>query len=211
MAKWRPEKRKAPCAECPFRRTSVRGYLGADNPEHFVQTAAGGSDLPCHMDIDYTDPDWLKTQEPDAPLCVGSLQFQNNWLSLSRLPHVAEAQRELEGNPRVFDNPEEFLIHHKYGRWDGPTEPGQGYRAAHVDVVRGVSPIARVESWRTDEESDDTLFIAWNEDEEVLFVAEHLRDSEELSRWWDGHGDIRFRHDISQSDFDAMRERLSGE
>lgn len=211
MAKWRPEKRKAPCAECPFRRTSTRGWLGADDPEHFVQVSAGGSDLPCHMDIDYTKKDWLEKQEPDAPLCVGSLQFQNNWMSLSRLPHVAEAQREVGDNPRVFDNPEEFLIHHKVGVHDGPTEPGQGYRATHVDVLRGVQPIARVESWRTDEDSDDVLYVAWDEEGDVLHVARNIKESPELLRWWDGRGDIKFRHDVSESDYRAMEAKVNAD
>lgn len=88
--------------------------------------------MPCHMDIDYSKEDWLEKQEPDAPLCVGAMQFQNNYMKLSRDPEIAEAQRAVGNNPNVFSNPEEFLIHHQHGRWEKPVQNSLWW---HADVV----------------------------------------------------------------------------
>lgn len=137
MAKFRPEKRKSPCAECPFRKTSRRGYLGADDPEHFLEMTMKDADMPCHMDIDYTDETWIESQLPDAPLCVGSMQFQNNEMKLSREPEIARGQRAVGENPNVFSTPEEFLIHHMWGRWEKPVKHSHWWNAEKVNAALG--------------------------------------------------------------------------
>ena len=48
----------SPCAECPFRRKSLQGYLGANDVAEFVLAAEGGqSPMPCHMEVDYERPE----------------------------------------------------------------------------------------------------------------------------------------------------------
>ncbi len=103
-----------PCRECPFKRTSMPGYLGVDSAPNFLnETARGVSPMPCHMEIDYEDPDWRETQLPDAPFCEGSLVFLNNIFKLPRDPGYAAAVREAGGDEqRVFASREEFLDHH---------------------------------------------------------------------------------------------------
>lgn len=137
MAKFRPERRKSPCSQCPFRRNSVRGYLGADDPEHFLSLTMRDATMPCHMDIDYSDKDWLTTQEPDAPLCVGALQFQNNFMKLARDPEVARGQRAVGESANVFSNPEEFLVHHMFGRWAGKVKDSFWWMAEKVNRAMG--------------------------------------------------------------------------
>jgi hypothetical protein len=170
MSRYRPEKRKSPCSECPFRRTSTRGWLGADNPEHFVEQTLRGADMPCHMDIDYSDKEWMTTQEPDAPMCVGALQFQNNWLSLSRNPKVAEAQRQVGNNVNVFDSPEQFMIHHKWNMHFGPVEPSFLFNAHKVNLANGFTEIAKVERIGV-RDFDGGIYVAYNDGTKILNVA----------------------------------------
>lgn len=100
-----------PCAECPFRRTSLPSYLGADNPVDFITTALADYPMPCHLTIDYNDPKWKTQWEGGRKgrLCAGAAIFFANLCKLSRdrdrptLP----ADREL-----VFAHPREFLAHH---------------------------------------------------------------------------------------------------
>jgi hypothetical protein len=108
--------RKHPCAGCPWLRKSLPGYLGDDNPEHFYRASvAQESPMPCHEQIDYSDPDWLETQYPEVDLCAGNLIYFRNHLKTPRRPELAEAVREVESSPHVFQWAEEFMAHHAPG------------------------------------------------------------------------------------------------
>lgn len=198
MSRYRPEKRKAPCAECPFRRTSIRGWLGADHPEHFLEMTLKGADMPCHMDIDYSDKEWQTTQEPDAPMCVGALQFQNNWLSLSRNPEVAEAQRAVGNNRNVFDTPEQFMIHHKWNTHFGPVEPSLLFSAQKVNKALGFTEIDSVERIGV-RDFDGGIYAAYNDAKQVINFAietdadnSPLRDVEWLRDFYQDGGKIEY-------------------
>lgn len=210
------DKLKRPCRECPFKRTSMRGYLGSDNPEHFLDQTLRGADMPCHMEIDYSDKEWLTTQEPTAPMCVGGLQMQNNWLSLSRNPKVAEAQDKAGTNKNVFDNPEEFLIHHKVGKHSGPTEPGVRWRATEVDRKRGLIPYDSVEAWSVegDEEFDSILYLAKNKDGVAVAVltgdSRSIKTRDWLAEWAGGGGTITHRTG-SREYIEALRKMMVAE
>jgi hypothetical protein len=107
-----------PCAECPFRRASLPGYLGADNPAGFIATTMADYSMPCHSTIDYSDPQWKVKWDAGriGRLCAGAAIFFANMCKLSRdrdrptLP----ADREL-----VFAHPREFLAHHGEGEESG--------------------------------------------------------------------------------------------
>jgi hypothetical protein len=111
--------RTKPCAECPWLRTSARGWLGASNAEEFYRTSVTQEGhMPCHMDIDYTDKNWRETQLPEADLCAGNLIYYRNHLKNPRDPEVAEWVRAVERSPHVFDWPVEFMEHHMFN--EGP-------------------------------------------------------------------------------------------
>ena len=106
--------RKRPCRECPYRRTSPAGWLGSDHPTAFVgKSYVAEVDMPCHMAIDYTDPDWATSQEPDADMCAGALILLANDHKLPREPRMSDAVRAVEPDcEQVFASPGEFLAHH---------------------------------------------------------------------------------------------------
>lgn len=108
--------RTTPCSECPWRVTSLRGYLGMDTPVHFYwQSVTAEGEMPCHEQIDYGDPHWLDTQLPGADLCAGNLIHYRNTLKAPRRPSLAAAVRGVRASMAVFTWPWEFMRHHMPG------------------------------------------------------------------------------------------------
>lgn len=120
------DKLRRPCKECPLVKGCLAGWLGGDTPESFVDDIVHDATMPCHMTIDYSDPDWFEQQYPDSDLCVGALRFHVNWLHMPRDPDHAAAVRDqwsLVGDrpltdygqafPEVFATPKEFVDYHR--------------------------------------------------------------------------------------------------
>lgn len=99
---------KTPCKECPWKRTSAAGWLGASEPGEFLKLSDSGKRMPCHMaGIDYESDNW-REQAETAPQCAGRAIFLSNRCQLPatgtlKLP----ADRDL-----VFSRPHEFVAHH---------------------------------------------------------------------------------------------------
>jgi len=102
---------KKPCGDCPFRRVSTPNHLGASTPEEFVATALADVPMPCHLTIDYDDPEWKEKwlQGQEGKFCAGSLVFAANMCKLSRDPARPKLPADRE---KVFSWPAEFLKHH---------------------------------------------------------------------------------------------------
>lgn len=111
----KPKLAKA-CRDCPFRRVARPGWLGADTADNFVRGAlADFADypLPCHLTIDYSDPDWKKTQYDESALCAGALIFCKNQAKTPRDPERAAWLLTVEADlETVFRYPWEFYEHH---------------------------------------------------------------------------------------------------
>jgi hypothetical protein len=124
--------RRYPCSDCPWRRNSRRGWLGEDKPVSFFRsTITNEGEFPCHLDINYDDPNWRKTQLANASLCAGQLIFFRNWLKTPRIPVLAAAVRAVHTSRKVFETPTEFLRHHaanfdekmvQWALWPFPSE-----------------------------------------------------------------------------------------
>ena len=104
----------APCHECPFRRVSPNGYLGAATPANFINsTLITEVGMPCHLTVDYEDESWLTAMETSAHRCKGSLIFLKNSCKLPRTPEYAAAVMATQADREtVFANAMEFLSHH---------------------------------------------------------------------------------------------------
>lgn len=105
-------KRRTPCPQCPFRKESAPGYLGAAGAQEFLDATLYEAEMPCHMAINYSDRDWKENQYPTADLCVGAVQFLNNWMKLPRSRKLADACREVGENDKIMSSPEEFMERH---------------------------------------------------------------------------------------------------
>jgi len=106
---------KKPCSDCPFRRASAPGWLGAGSPESFLDCIQRGEPLPCHQTIDYEDPDWLRKWsaqggESDGRMCSGFLIFMANKM---QAPRDKNFPRLPPDQAAVFSTSIEFVRHHR--------------------------------------------------------------------------------------------------
>ena len=102
----------SPCGRCPFRRKSAPGYLGDDNVEDFLGATLSDTPMPCHMSVDYDDPDWADKLD-EARHCAGSLIFLRNQNKLPRDRPLAQAVKAVKQDRKtVFANAQEFREHH---------------------------------------------------------------------------------------------------
>jgi hypothetical protein len=145
---------KKPCRACPYRKESAPGWLGSSSPEYFMRTTFGEegfmtgpeSPMPCHLTIDYEDPDWRKrweegwaTGEGTGSLCAGAAVMFANRVKMPkfiRLP-VREADHE-----NVFSSTSEFIAHHRGGSvhsWDDndPVDDMDGDHESALESVYG--------------------------------------------------------------------------
>lgn len=100
-----------PCKQCPFRRTSLPGYLGeaSYDPESFLQSIEH-SPIPCHLTVNWEEkhPDVSK-----SPVCIGSLQFHKNSCKQPRNVEYGVMVMNSTKNKDVFNWKIEFIKHHK--------------------------------------------------------------------------------------------------
>lgn len=102
---------KTPCDKCPFRRTSIRGWLGPWDIEGLLWHLGRGT-FACHKTITRDDQ-----PEEELTSCAGAAIFLNNKVERSRHWKMAEHQDNVERVPRalrdeVFKWGDEFRVHH---------------------------------------------------------------------------------------------------
>lgn len=99
-----------PCDKCPMRRKSMPGYLGASTPADFIASVHNDAQMPCHLTVDYEDPDWREQlMNGQARACAGIAIYFANICKVSRDP---ERRRLKPDHKAVFSSPREFLAHH---------------------------------------------------------------------------------------------------
>lgn len=124
--------RTTPCAECPFKRRSLQGWLGNSTPLEFIRTTMAEHEMPCHMQVDYEQEDWREQQE-EVSLCAGSLILFRNFYKRPRDGKLAEAVERVRRNTQlVFTTPWQFLKHHYRGK-----VPEDQF--GHFDQVMGIT------------------------------------------------------------------------
>lgn len=104
---------KKPCPDCPWRKTSLKGWLGDQEPELFTDIIKSGSKLPCHktqsksMNLNELDKD-------DSVLhCTGALITMKNNCIRSRNPDIAKLQDKLKQDDEFFSKLSDFEKYHK--------------------------------------------------------------------------------------------------
>jgi hypothetical protein len=96
------------CKACPFKRSSPAGYLGASSAGEFIDTTMRDAEMPCHLTVDYTDPDWNKRLD-GAQFCAGAKIFFRNQCKRSRDTKRPELDADRED---VFSHRGEFMDYH---------------------------------------------------------------------------------------------------
>jgi rubrerythrin len=103
---------KKPCIDCPWRKTSLKGWLGDQDPQLFTDIIKSGSKLPCHktqkkkMNLNELDND-------DKILhCTGALITMKNNCLRSRNPKIAKLQNNISQDDNFFKNLNDFEKYH---------------------------------------------------------------------------------------------------
>lgn len=105
-------KRKTMCAECPWRKNSAPGWLGAAEPWNFVSAIHSEEKMPCHSDVNYNNPNWRKSLETDkVSYCVGQLLATKKACKRPRDPEHAKAVDSVPPDDNSM-NSNEFMKHH---------------------------------------------------------------------------------------------------
>lgn len=100
----------APCRECPFRRTSVSGWLGGNSVDFYLVQSHSDLDIVCHMSPGFRDAELV------ARSCKGLAIYRRNVGKQPRggsalvATKLSKPDREL-----VFATPQEFRQHHTNG------------------------------------------------------------------------------------------------
>jgi hypothetical protein len=123
---------RKPCRECPFRKTALKGWLGSyDGPEDFINVHYR-QDVPnpCHMTVDYDDPDWKEGLE-DATGCAGQ---QIMYLNGFKSPRVWKLDPTLKPDTdAVFKFPAEFVEHHSLAPGESK-QPRPAFACHHCGI-----------------------------------------------------------------------------
>lgn len=101
-----------PCPQCPWRKTSAPGWLGASTPLQFLAQAESEIRMPCHCSVDYDRPDWKERAE-SSPRCAGHATYLRNRCKSPRNASLAQFVGQVIADPdTVFTRPEDFVRHH---------------------------------------------------------------------------------------------------
>ena len=105
------------CPQCPFRRKSAPGYLGAMSydPINFLAPYYHGDQrMACHMKVDWDKQVMRHGRTPeDAPLCRGLIIFLKNSVKLPLNEEVCAAMQTVEKDTEtIFNWQHEFVAHH---------------------------------------------------------------------------------------------------
>lgn len=97
---------KPPCGECPFKKTSMRGWLGAacNNPVEFLMSAFGEAGHPCHMD--------------NEEQCTGAIVSANMSCKKFRPGPLADMQSMAPKKHSNILTAPEFIAHHTLRKSD---------------------------------------------------------------------------------------------
>ena len=98
---------KHPCIECPFRKQSMKGWLGPwKSAQELLEHAFSELGLACHMQLDRAH------EVGGAPVCTGSLVCANKSHKIYRDNELRKLQEKVKNDPGVLDA-QGFLAHHK--------------------------------------------------------------------------------------------------
>lgn len=108
--------RKKACAECPFKKGSIRGWLGPWTAQELLAQAHSEGGFACHMSVnDLIEEGYeegtTELQE-DVHVCVGSLQHANRACKSFRPGNPLVDMARSVGKSNEILNPREFMNHH---------------------------------------------------------------------------------------------------
>ena len=106
--------KKVPCKECPFKPSSLGGWLGPDKPQEVLLQVHGEGGYPCHMST--TAVQGMGLPDSEILQCCGAVLHATKSHKSYRPGPLADMQRRLE-REKISKGIEilgykEFLEHH---------------------------------------------------------------------------------------------------
>ena len=95
---------KKPCKNCPFRKDTLKGWLGKERAKEIVHSDT----FVCHKTTN-------KKQE-DFKQCAGHILLNKEDNSMYRVSKQFGIDLEMKGEETVFESKEDFIKHHDYTR-----------------------------------------------------------------------------------------------
>ncbi len=104
---------KKPCNDCPFKKTSLGGWLADYTPQELHMLVMSEKPFPCHMTHEDTIS-WEQAGTKEHPLCMGALKYMKKAGKLPRNKELADILKSVsrEDLEDVLSVPE-FFEHHK--------------------------------------------------------------------------------------------------
>jgi hypothetical protein len=88
---------KKMCSDCPFRKKSIKGWLGPWTAEELQNMIHGENTFICHQEINDMSETYSKEEiEEDGEHCVGFLRYRNQVCKRSRDQNQLARQDELK-------------------------------------------------------------------------------------------------------------------
>lgn len=113
------------CKECPFRPTSLPGWLGSYTPSDVFSATWNGEAFFCHSSINYERKNWQERAMQNGKLCTGNLLFADKIRAPERLikyPEIRSARLKVmqyESEIECMDG-RQFAAHHPHMDLFGP-------------------------------------------------------------------------------------------
>lgn len=98
---------KKPCSNCPFRKDSLKGWLGKSR----AQEIADSDSFVCHKTVNYSD---LESERDlnNRKQCAGFMILKKDEALAVSWAKVLSINLDLKGFSLVFDSKEDFIKHH---------------------------------------------------------------------------------------------------
>jgi hypothetical protein len=97
---------KTPCSECPFRKNSMKGFLGGYDLSEYATPAGLGMPTTCHQH------DHGGAEHPDSRFCAGSCSVIANDPNIKPIAGYGEIIAKVGPREDTFATMEEFTVHH---------------------------------------------------------------------------------------------------
>lgn len=118
---------KRPCANCPWRKDSVKGWLGKERAEELARSVVfGDSPFWCHKTTQFTADESDEGEEYSMKggeaFCAGALILEKkvnrggNFAIRLGFMYYDFDYSKLSGEDLVFDSTEDFIYHHSNNR-----------------------------------------------------------------------------------------------
>jgi len=110
--------RKDPCKQCPFKKNSAPGWLGAYSISDIKNAILNEEVFPCHPTVNYEDHDFIKNQimNPDSKVqfCAGFAILSKRLCKLPRDKDMSNYWRNVinKDSQYVFDSFKDFEDYH---------------------------------------------------------------------------------------------------